>query len=124
MDEKFTFQYSHQLGIFFKYYYGQITVEDINSSWDYIIQNHFIPPETKGFILDYRNAVITVPADKHTAIADYYNSHLEVFKGYKIAVLTEHPQNVVITILVESKNDGYQSKPFSTMQAAIKWVLS
>lgn len=124
MDEKkFTYRFSPQLGIFFKHYFGKIVIEDITSSWDYLIKNHFIPPETKGFVLDYRNAVMDIRTEQHTAIDNYYKNHLEVFKGLKIAILTENPQNVVITILVESKGEGYHSKPFSTMEAAIAWVL-
>jgi hypothetical protein len=122
MNEKVTFQFSPSLGIFFKHYYGSITLEDIRSSWEYIIHNHLIPAETKGFIVDYRNAIMNIPADQHPSIADYYKEHLEVFNNCKIGVLTENPQNVVISILVESKDEGYHSKPFSTMEAAVRWV--
>ncbi len=118
-----TFQFSQSLGIFFKHYYGKITLEDISTSWDHIIQNHLIPADTKGFIVDYRNAVMNIPADDYKGIADYYKQHLEVFHDFKIAILTENPKNVVISMLVESRDDGYHSKPFSTMEAAVRWVL-
>ncbi len=124
MDENFTYRFSKSLGVFFKNYNGNITLENINSSWDYIISNHLIPPETKGFVLDYRNAIMNIPPNHHDGIVDYYTKHLDVFGGLKIAILADNPQNVVITVLVESKDNGYKSKPFSTMQAAIAWVLS
>ncbi|MBE0651718.1 MAG: hypothetical protein IH595_12875 [Bacteroidales bacterium] len=124
MNEKVTFQFSHSLGIFFKHYYGNITLEDIISSWENIIDNHLIPAETKGFVLDYRNAIIKVSPGHSASIANFYKSHLEVFNNLKIAILTDKPENVVISILVESKDEGYQSKPFSTMEAAVRWVLS
>lgn len=123
MDKNFTFQFSNSLGIFFKYYYGDITLEDIKNSWEYIIHNQAIPEETKGFILDYRGAVLNIPPIQSAEIANFYKSHLEIFGGLKIAILTDKPKNVVISVLVESKNEGYQSRPFSTMQAAIAWVL-
>lgn len=123
MDEKFSFQFSSSLGIFFKHYYGKISLEDINSSWEYIMENQFIPPDTKGFILDYRDAVIDIPPNKSTGIADFYKSHLEIFGGARIAILTDNPKNVVISYLVNSVDVGYQSKPFSTMHAATAWVM-
>ena len=123
MDEKFSFQFSPSLGIFFKHYYGNITLDDINSSWEYIIDNHFIPPGTKGFIMDYRGAVINIPPNQSTGIADFYKNHLDIFGGFKIAILTDNPKNVVISFLVKSVDKGYQSRPFSTMHAATEWVL-
>lgn len=123
MDEKFSFQFSPSLGIFFKHYYGNISLEDINSSWEYIIENNFIPSDTKGFILDYRGAVINIPPNQSSGIADFYKDHLEVFGGFKIAIITDNPKNVVISYLVNAVDLGYQSKPFSTMHAATAWVL-
>jgi hypothetical protein len=123
MDEKFSFQFSQSLGIFFKHYYGNISLEEINSSWEYIIENNFIPTDTKGFILDYRDAVINIPPNQSSGIADFYKAHLEVFGGFKIAIITDNPKNVVISYLVNAVDVGYQSKPFSTMQAATAWVL-
>ena len=124
MDEKFSFHFSSSLGIFFKHYYGNITLDDIYSSWKYVIDNHLIPSETKGFILDYRDATLDFPPKQHSAISDFYKSHLEVFGNLKIAILTDNPQNVVVSVLVESEDEGYHSRPFTTMQAAIVWVLS
>lgn len=124
MEEKFTYRFSQSLSVFFKYYHGDISLEDINSSWDYIIDNQLVPPETKGFVLDYRDAIMNIPPNQHGRIADYYKYHLDVFRGFKIAILTNDPKNVVISVLVESKDEGYESRPFSTLEAAVSWVLS
>ena len=111
-------------GILFKYYYGEITLVDISKSWDYAIENYLIPKETKGFILDYRKARFKISIDEHVEIADYYKNHLNLFGRKRIAILVEHPNDVVIPILVESIDEGYLSKPFSTLEAATNWVLS
>jgi len=124
VEKNFTFQFDSSLGIFFKYYFGPITLEDIGDSWEYVIENHLIPEGTKGFVLDYRNAVMNILPDKHPRIADFYKNNLDLYGNKKIAILTDNPHNVVISILVESKDEGYHSKPFSTMEAAIQWVLS
>ncbi|MFA9389451.1 MAG: hypothetical protein ACERKD_06570 [Prolixibacteraceae bacterium] len=124
MDEKFKYRYDAVLNVLYKYYYGAIGIDDIASSWKYAFDNKLIPKDTRGFILDYREANFKIEIDEHTAIADFYRNHLEVFGNKKIAILTNDPKDVVIPVLVESIDDGYISKPFSTMNAALNWVLS
>jgi isocitrate dehydrogenase len=124
MEEKINYRFDHSNGILYKYYQGNITIEDISSSWEYAIENKLIPKETKGFILDYRKATFKIKITEYQLIADFYKNHLEVFGHHKIAILVENPKDVVIPILVESKDDGYSSRPFNTLNAAIGWVLS
>ncbi len=124
MGDKFKYHFDSTLGILFKTYYGSISIEDIESSWEYAFKNDLIPKEKKGFILDYREASFNINPNQTTAIADFYKKHLDIFGGYRIAILTEKPKDIVIPILVEINDEGYSSKPFCTLQAAIKWVLS
>lgn len=124
MKKKFEYQFNSLLGILFKYYYGLITIEDIESSWDYAFKNGLIPKDVKGFILDYRNSNFNMEVEEYNKIADFYKKHIEVFGNSKIAILTEEPKDIVIPILVNSKDQGYSSRPFSTLNSAIDWVLS
>ena len=124
MDKKFKYQFDSSQGILFKYYYGLITIEDIVSSWEYAFENGLIPKEVKGFILDYRKSNFNINIPEHTAIADFYKKHIDIFGGFKIAIITEDPRDIIIPVLVETKDEGYSSRPFSTLDAAIKWVLS
>ncbi len=124
MGEKFKFKFDSSLGILFKYYYGLITIEDIESSWEYAFKNDLIPKDKKGFILDYRNSNFNINIKEHIAIANFYKKHIDVFGNYKIAILTENPRDIVIPVLVKSQDDGYCSKPFSTLEAAIDWILN
>ncbi len=124
MDKKFKYKFDRSLSILFKYYYGSTCIEDIESSWEYAFENGLIPKETKGFILDYRKSNFNIKIKEHTAIADFYKKHLDVFGNLKIAIITEKPKDIVIPILVKIADEGYSSKPFSTIESAIKWVLS
>ncbi len=124
MEDKFKYRFDKSTGIFYKSYFGEITLEDIYSSWDYAIKENLIPKQTKGFILDYKDASFKIKVREYYKIAEYYKKHLEVFGGYKIAIITQSPQDVVIPTLVETKDEGYFSKPFYTLEAAILWVLS
>lgn len=124
MKEKFKYFFDNETGILYKYYYGNITIEDIYSSWDYAITKGLIPKETKGFILDFTEAAMEIGLSNYHMISTYYKQHLDIFKNQKIAILTHSPKDIVIPTLVETEDDGYLSRPFYTLEAAIHWVLA
>ena len=123
MEEKFKYVFDRSTGILYKYYYGSITFDDIFSSWDYAIENNLIPEETKGFIMDYRNATMENLLKEYWRISDYYKNHLDIFGNKRIAVVTQRPKDVVVPDLVETKDEGYSSRPFFTTDAALRWIL-
>jgi len=124
MENKFKYSFSNSTKILTKTYFGSITIEDIESSWEYAFENELIPKEKKGYILDYRNSNFKINIREYMAISDFYKKHIDVFRNYKIAVITEDPSDIVIPLLVETQDQGYKSKAFSTVEAAINWVLS
>ena len=77
----------------------------------------------KGIVLDYRKANFQVSLDQTTEIADFYKANLEVFGGFKIAIITTEAKDFVIPIMVKSKDEGYTSNGFSTVEAAVDWIL-
>ncbi len=123
LEEKFKFVFDKSTGILYKYYYGAITYGNIFSSWDYAIANNLIPKETKGFILDYREASFEVILKEYSKISDYYKKHLDIFGNQKIAIITQTSEDAIVSDLVETKDEGYSSRPFFTAEAAEQWVL-
>ena len=124
MEKKYKYQFDDSTGIFYKYYYGSIQIEDILQSWENAFAKNLIPKETKGFILDYRNSHFNMNVGEHSSISAFYKNHLEIFGNLKIAILTEDPKDIVVPMLVQTEDNGYSSKPFSTLEAATDWVLS
>jgi hypothetical protein len=124
MGNKFQYKPDSSTGILYKTYFGKTSVEDITSSWEYALQNNLIPKNVKGFILDYRQASFNFKIQEHVGIANFYKSHLGVFGGLKIAIITNTPQNVIIPIMVMAKDEGYSSASFSTEKAALEWILN
>ena len=74
--------------------------------------------------MDYRNATFDLKIDEYSGISNFYKEHIEIFGNHKIAIITEHPKDVVIPVMVKTMDDGYFSEPFCTLEAAIRWVLS
>jgi len=120
---KFKYEFNSSLGILFKYYYGEITIEDIINSWNYAFENNLIPDDNKGFILDYRQASFRIGAHEYKEIPKFYKLHPEIFFNRKIAIITLSPKDIVIPYLVKKQDDGYYSRPFSTHESAINWIL-
>ncbi|MBN2349523.1 MAG: hypothetical protein JXJ22_11820 [Bacteroidales bacterium] len=124
MNKKFHYEFDPATGILFKYYYGVISIEDLSSSWEYAFEKKLIPKEVKGFILDYRKATFNIKANEYKEIPKFYKKHIDIFRNFKIAIITQDPKDVVIPMLVKTEDDGYFSRPFSTIEAAVEWVLS
>jgi hypothetical protein len=119
----FKYDFIVDLRIVVKYYYGEITIADIISSWEFAFANNLIPDNNRGFILDYRKATFNISLFDYEQIPKFYKENLHFFQDCKIAILTEKSKDIVIPVLVKEEDEGYQSAPFTTMEAAIKWVL-
>ena len=124
MKKSYEYRFDDKTGLMYKKYSGKIKLEDIFKSWDIAIEQKLFEKPIKGFILDYREASFDIDIKDYTKIADYYKIHINLFGGFKIAVVTESVKDIVIPSLVEGKDDGYLSKPFYTIEAAERWVLT
>lgn len=52
----------------------------------------------------------------------YLKKH-ENLKRIKLAVLCDHPKTIIFPALGESKEPERRIKPFSTMDAAVHWII-
>jgi len=121
MDIRFKFDATQK--IFYKHYTGKVTYNDFESSWLYAIHNHILPDEIKGFLLDCRMATLAFPLHEAYKISDFFRNHLNLFGNRKIAFIASTPEQIVIPILLLENDFGYQSRPFSTIEAAESWLI-
>ncbi|MBN2616133.1 MAG: STAS/SEC14 domain-containing protein [Bacteroidales bacterium] len=122
MVGNYSYYYDAESGIMYKSYFGEITVEDIESSWEAAIEQNLIPEHTKKYIIDYRKAILKVKSTEHSAISDFYKKYPSTFKDARIAVISDSPRNTVIAILVHEKDEGFQSFPFDDLKEALEWI--
>lgn len=120
--EKFKYNFDDEAEILYKYYFGPITLEDITSSWEHAFRHKLVPPGTKKFLMDFSRASLNLKIDEHQGIADFYKSHLDVFGDARVAVLVKDPRDMVFPVLVNTKDDGYLSRPFTTLEGALRWL--
>ncbi len=124
MNEKFDYRFDRKHGILYKFYFGDITIKDIESSWELAKVKNLIPEGTKRFLLDYRKATFNMSYREYPKIIEYYKNNLEIFRNTKIAIVTQNEKDVIIPTLVHSKDNFYKSEPFYTENAAVQWLLS
>lgn len=124
MTNNVEYKYDSATSVMYKIYCGKITIETIKNSWEWAFTNKIIPENTRYFVLDYREATIDFSPRRHDNITSYYQSKPEYFAGKKFAVISNNPHNVAISTLVHLDDIGYESRPFSTIEAAIIWLKS
>ena len=123
MNNKTQYRFEPETWILYKQYFGNITIETIQESWIYAFENNLIPPTIKGFILDYTQGTFDFPLQDFQKISAFYREHLDVFDGFRIGIVTHNPKDQIVPKLVAMEDQGYHSKEFSTMKAALTWVL-
>ncbi|MFP4059332.1 MAG: hypothetical protein ACOC2F_08490 [Bacteroidota bacterium] len=119
---KFLYEYDSESKIMTKRYQGFIDIEDIEKSWDAGFNNGILKYDIKGFILDYRRANFDIKAHEYKKILNFYKQHHDFFARFKFAIITNNPTDITIPILVESDEEGYNTRPFTTIEAAVEWV--
>lgn len=103
-------------------YYGDIFLNDVINSWDNIINQGVIQPETKGVLIDYRNADLKMPIKDIEILMNYF-AKTGLFSGFRFALIMEAPNQLVFPILADGMNNDFLTAPFSTEEAAKKWIL-
>lgn len=117
------FEYDYIDCIVFKSYFGDITIDDIKKSWIDAFTKNLFPADAIGFVLDYRAAHFDIDLRRYMEIPEFYQHHLDVFGNKRIATITENPNDIVFPVLIQLQDKGYESRPFSTENAAFQWVL-
>lgn len=122
IQSKTIYKYDNATQIFYKYYSGSVSIQDLRASWQEIIDNDGIPVNTKRFLLDYTKATYIVTARSAEDILEFYKSNKQIFRGAKIALIMQEPDQVVVPILVNESSSLATFKPFYTESAAVEWL--
>lgn len=121
-SENISFSYDADLKIFMKKHIGDVSMQDIKDSWQWAFENNIIPKGTTRFLLDYRDAIILDTVKSSNSIMEYYKENLKYFENTKIAIVSEEPKNVALSILISKNDYSYESRPFSSFENAIDWL--
>lgn len=102
---------------------GKVSVHEIIESWENIIENKLIKDSTTGIINNLSGCDLNMNMTSFSKLISYLKKH-EIFSRIKLAVVCDKPGTIIFPILGERKERDLKIKPFSTMEAAVDWVLT
>jgi hypothetical protein len=97
-----------------------ITVNDINDSWNYLLENQKLTNKVKGIINNLDACELNMDFNSFKILTDYLNKN-EIFRTLKLAVVCNRPEFIIFPMLGE-KEKKLKIKPFTTEQAVVKWI--
>lgn len=105
-------------------YSGEVTLQELKTNWIDVIDQNIIGANIQGFILDCRNSVMNLEIEEISKLSDLFKEHLDIFQKKKFAYVTESPSQIILPLILQENDLLYESKPFSTTEAALDWVLN
>ncbi len=117
------YNFEFKTGILTKHHIGEIIISDIIDSWEWAFKTELIPKGTKMFLLDYREAIVHDTLRSSESIVKFYHNNIDQFRDSKFAIVSENPKNIALSMLVQKQDSNYQTRPFSTIEKAIDWLI-
>lgn len=109
--------------VLYKSFKGNITAKEFESQWQFAIENDIISPDTLGFIIDCSQATFSIDADETYKLSKLFRDNLNIFQHKKMAYITRLPEQIIFPILMQEHDFLYETKPFSSKEAALEWML-
>lgn len=100
---------------------GEISIDDVIDSFEEILEKEMLSANTLGIITDLRKVKIDVNPKVFSKISGFLKSNPEIYK-FKFAALTDSPKQVVLATIANKVSSKLKIKPFSTLDASIKWM--
>jgi len=73
-------------------------------------------------INDLTRCELDMDVNGFSTVIEYFKKHKE-FKGVKLAVVCDSPGKLVFPMLGEHRYSEMQIKPFSSVEAAVSWII-
>ena len=112
---------TNDINILIRTFKGPGTMDDIISSWEYVINNGLITKNHKGVISDFRDTNTQIELADCEKLSNFFKENIDVFKDLKMAQIIDSPL-IAFPILFEKYYPDFKSRPFSTMKAATNWI--
>ena len=101
---------------------GKVSFDEILDSWKYLCENKLFDKKLKGIINDLTECEIEMDMKNFETLLGYIEKQ-ECIKKVKLAVVTNNPKIIIFPYLGNNKNKDLKIKQFSTIEAALNWVI-
>lgn len=103
---------------------GTLTMEAIINHWKTLVDQNMVGLQLKGFIVDCRSANLVIDVNEVAGLAAFFRSRLTYFENKRFAYITQSPEQILLPLLLREEDERYETMPFSTLKAAMDWVMS
>jgi len=121
MNVKYSYIDCQNSRILLREFKNEISIDDIISSFEEILEKGMLLGNTLGVITDLRGVKVEVNTKVFKKISGFLNSNSEMYK-FKLAALTDSPKQVVLATIANKVSSKLTVKPFSTFEACVKWM--
>ncbi|MBN2638059.1 MAG: hypothetical protein JXR65_03110 [Bacteroidales bacterium] len=101
---------------------GKVEVKDIIDSWQYLLSLNILDDKVKGVINDLSHCDLNMDMDGFQQLMKYLKSK-SVFNAFKLAVVCDDPKTIIFPVMGGVQGDGLKIRPFTTMDAAVEWLI-
>lgn len=108
--------------ILIRNFIGKVDVNNIIDSWEYLHKNKLIDKNIKGIIKNLTGCELIMDMESFKILIAYLKKD-DSIKKIKLAVISDIPETIVFPFLGENQENELKIKPFSTMEAAVDWIL-
>ena len=100
----------------------KVSVTDIIHSWDILIEQGMLNSNIKGVINNITGCQLAMDLDSFYTLIDYIKTK-DILRKVKLAVVCNNPKMIIFPILGEAEEKDLHIKPFSTVEAAVEWIM-
>ena len=100
---------------------GAVSLEDIIDSWNKIFLKYDDLTIYRGIVSDLMDVNLQFGEEHHNYLVEYLMGFIDRIEDMKVAIVMDTPL-ITNAILMNRKMTQLQIRPFSTMDAAMKWI--
>jgi len=122
MNVKYSYIDCQNSRILLREFKGEISIDDVINSLKEILEKDMLSGDTIGVVTDLRSVKIDVNPRVFKKISGFLKANPEMYK-YKLAAVTDSPKQVVLVTIASKVSSKLKIKPFSTLEASLKWMI-
>ena len=107
--------------VIFRRFQGEVGIEEMLQSWKDIFSSYEDLGAYKGIVTSLLDADIRHDDNNMNVMAEYLKGFLDRIEGLKVAIVMDTPM-VTTTIIMNQKMKNMHIRPFTTEEAALRWI--
>ena len=107
-------------------HFGKVDKEGIGKAWQELIMLKEFTELNYNLLSDYRGAAFNLSLEDVELISDFLSSLKHILNGKKQSLIIDDPKATAFSIIFEDKiyeKIGFKVKVFSTIEAAVDWLV-